>query len=200
MNDKKIRKSGSERRAEILQAALDIIGEQGLGQLTFAALASRVGISDAGIIKYFSSKSDIIYEVTASFTESLLKEIKLMSIKDCSATEKIDELFRMHTKTLMNNCGIPRLVFIETIHLQDERVCHVITNTQLQLRLMLAGIINQGIEEGVIRGSIDVESATFTYLALIQFSVSQHLIKQEDADQEPSFDRIKAYFIRSLLN
>lgn len=198
MNDK--RKNGNERRTEILQAALDIIAEHGLEQLTFAALASRVGISDAGILKYFSSKSDIIYEVTASFTNSLLKKVKLISTCDCSAIEKIDELFQMHRKALMQNFGVPRLIFAETVHLRDERVRQVIMRTQLQLREIIAKIITQGIGEGTIRSSIDIDSAAFTYQALIQFTVSQYLLKKDQADDESLFDRVKAYYMNSLLN
>lgn len=53
-------KSGEERREEIVRATLAILAETGMHAWTTAALAERVGVSEATLFKHFDSKDDIL--------------------------------------------------------------------------------------------------------------------------------------------
>ena len=53
-------KPGGERREEIVRATLAILAEEGMHAWTTAALAKRVGVSEATLFKHFDSKDDIL--------------------------------------------------------------------------------------------------------------------------------------------
>lgn len=53
-------KPGEERREEIVRATLAILAEEGMHAWTTAALAQRVGVSEATLFKHFDSKDDIL--------------------------------------------------------------------------------------------------------------------------------------------
>lgn len=55
-------KPTAERRAEIVQATLAILAEEGLHAWTTAALARRVGVAEATIFRHFESKDEILTE------------------------------------------------------------------------------------------------------------------------------------------
>lgn len=57
------RKSTEERRSEIVDAAIAIIGERGLREFTAAHLAERVGIKDGTIFRHFKDKQAIMAAV-----------------------------------------------------------------------------------------------------------------------------------------
>ena len=53
-------------KAEILEGALAAALDDGLSQLTFGRLATRLGISDRIIVYYFASKADLVREVVTA--------------------------------------------------------------------------------------------------------------------------------------
>lgn len=54
---------GEERRAAILDAALDLIGRNGFRNSTLADIADAVGLTKAGVLHYFGSKDELYAEV-----------------------------------------------------------------------------------------------------------------------------------------
>lgn len=48
------------RRREIADAALSVFGESGLASLTTAAIAKKVGVTDAALFRHFDSKHEVI--------------------------------------------------------------------------------------------------------------------------------------------
>lgn len=59
-SDRRQYKSGERRRREIVDATLAILAEEGMHAWTTAALADRVGVSEATLFKHFDSKDDIL--------------------------------------------------------------------------------------------------------------------------------------------
>ena len=54
---------GIERRAAILDAALEMIGRNGFRNSTLADIAEAVGLTKAGVLHYFGSKDELYVEV-----------------------------------------------------------------------------------------------------------------------------------------
>jgi AcrR family transcriptional regulator len=65
-----------QRRDEITAAALRILAEDGLHALTTAALARRVGLSEASLFRHFRSKEDILLAAVRGAAESLHARIR----------------------------------------------------------------------------------------------------------------------------
>ncbi|HEX7853553.1 MAG TPA: TetR/AcrR family transcriptional regulator [Sphingobium sp.] len=60
MNRRRIRDNPEVRRAQILEEGLKLVGKHGYYGLTVQALAKQCGISNAGLLYYFSSKDQIL--------------------------------------------------------------------------------------------------------------------------------------------
>ena len=54
---------GVAKRQEILATALDVIAERGCHKATIREIAERVGLSQAGLLHYFSSREEMYVEV-----------------------------------------------------------------------------------------------------------------------------------------
>ncbi len=65
------RKPTSERRREIADAAIKIIGERGLREFTAARLAAEVGIKDGTIFSHFNDMSEVVRAVLDRLEELL---------------------------------------------------------------------------------------------------------------------------------
>ena len=57
---KRIRKSPQERRAEVLDAAVQLISERGYNGISIQDVADRVGISKQGVLRYVGNKDNSI--------------------------------------------------------------------------------------------------------------------------------------------
>lgn len=57
---KRIRKSPQERRAEVLDAAVQLISERGFNGISIQDVADRVGISKQGVLRYIDNKDNML--------------------------------------------------------------------------------------------------------------------------------------------
>jgi len=64
------------RRAEIMDATLAIICEQGLHAWTTAALARRVGVSEASLFRHFRDKDDILVSSVAREADRVAARVR----------------------------------------------------------------------------------------------------------------------------
>ncbi|MFF8692467.1 TetR/AcrR family transcriptional regulator [Streptomyces sp. NPDC015144] len=60
-----VRGRSTERRAEIVRAALEVIAERGYRGASLSAVAERVGLSQQGLLHYFPTKDALLLAVLA---------------------------------------------------------------------------------------------------------------------------------------
>lgn len=68
-------RSREERRAQIVDATLSILVEEGMHSWTTAALAERVGCSEATLFKHFEGKDEILTEALRQQAQALRRRI-----------------------------------------------------------------------------------------------------------------------------
>ena len=81
------------RRGELLEAAIAVIGEEGLSRLTLARVAARVGMSAASVNFHFASKvnllNDTLYAVVQEFHDTISTIVETQSDDPLRALERI---------------------------------------------------------------------------------------------------------------
>ena len=65
------------RAKEIVDTTLDLIGSRGIGRLTTAALARRLGFTEAALYRYYSGKSAILAAALHQVAESVFVAMPL---------------------------------------------------------------------------------------------------------------------------
>lgn len=72
----------AQTRQKIIQAALNILIEQGEDALTFTNLAKEVGIARSGINCHFKKKCDLIDTIRPQISEIIMQELDFTSAKN----------------------------------------------------------------------------------------------------------------------
>lgn len=153
------------RRSQIVQAALGIIGRQGVTALTTAAIAREVGMSEANIYRHFENKEEILTEMAMEIRAGLERNISKVS--EVSPVPALRQIYRLQLEYIESNEGIPRLIFSEQLH----------TSPELKKRLLgtigsyadrLADIIREGQKEGSINKGIVPASAALMFIGMVQ--------------------------------
>src|SRR3954467_5079961 len=67
---------GELRRAELLDAAIHLIGSQGIDAVTHRAVAAAAGVSPASTSYYFRSKDELIDEALRALAEREIERLR----------------------------------------------------------------------------------------------------------------------------
>ncbi len=163
------KKSTHVRREEIVQAALQVIGEKGVHGLTIAEIAGRAGMSDANIYRHFKGKQEILGALGDFISEAVMGKAAGIAAGKGSALEKLSVIFRSHIALIAANPGLPRFIFSEEIHLGDPQLAKTIAGKMAGYIETLSNVIAAGIKTGELRALSPRETA-ITLLGMIQFT------------------------------
>ena len=147
---------GVAKREEILTTALDVIARNGYGRTSVKELADAVGLSQAGLLHYFSSKEELFQEVLRK-----RDEVDAQGISDMSGIS-IDEYVRF----IRHNADVPGLVQLyarlSNEATDPEHPAHAyFVERQRQIREQFADLIRGRQEAGEAPASLDpIKTAT----------------------------------------
>ncbi|WP_353828437.1 TetR/AcrR family transcriptional regulator [Agromyces sp. SYSU T0242] len=143
---------GVAKREEILSAALEVIARDGYGRASIRQLAEAVGLSQAGLLHYFSSKEELFAEVLRKRDEQ-----DRQRYEDRGVGVSMFEGFR---RTIARNADVPGLVQLYT-HLSAEATdpehpAHAFFRERTEtLCALVAGEIRGGQADGSVRPELD---------------------------------------------
>ncbi|MFA6011447.1 MAG: TetR/AcrR family transcriptional regulator [Desulfobacteraceae bacterium] len=75
MEKKTVRKSRINNRDKIIETAIKLIGERGVEGTSLADIAKDVGISKGTLYYYYSSKNDLIFDITKDHMDKITANI-----------------------------------------------------------------------------------------------------------------------------
>jgi AcrR family transcriptional regulator len=148
-----------DRRAEIAAAARTIIVEKGVEGLRTRDIAERVGINVATLHYHVPSKEALIALVAESLRHAFMQQTIDRPRAHLSAAERMDLEFVDFREIALEKPEI-LLVFSELMERgrRDERIAEAILPMKQRWRQILAGLLSEGVSDGVYRPDIDPEA------------------------------------------
>lgn len=110
----------TDRQKQIVDEAVKIISEKGIGELTIRNLADKVGITEGAIYRHFKSKTEIIKSILLFFQEDSKRLVEEIRDKKIPPFGKISLFFLEHFKKLSNNPAYITAIFSEDIFVGEE--------------------------------------------------------------------------------
>jgi len=120
------------RQRDIVNAAIDLIGEQGIQGLTVKRLAQKVGVTEPALYRHFDSKQDVVIAVLGHFKDHYQKN-------SAASTEKtgiglIEELFVHHFEMFSKRPSIAALLLSTEFFREDKKISkkilHILDNME----------------------------------------------------------------------
>ena len=133
------------RQGELLDHALLLVREVGLGGLTVRRLAERVGFSEAALYRHFPNKQALLLAMIERLSEErLLAPLRALAADPGRPPrERLTALIEHHVRTVLAVDGLPVLVLAEAAAAGDEallaRFRAIVTETLDLLEDLLAG-------------------------------------------------------------
>lgn len=151
---------GIAKREEILAAALDVIARNGYQRTSVRDLAEAVGLSQAGLLHYFSSKEELFAEILRKRDE--VDRARMPSGRGLAVSGLIE--------VVRHNATVPGLVQLyaqlSTEATHPEHAAHgFFVERYASLRAALATEIRAAQDRGELSDALDATSAATILLA-----------------------------------
>lgn len=147
------RRLPEERPRQILQAALAVFGERGLGAARLEDIAKRAGLSKGTIYLYFSNKEELFREVIRDTVITQLEAgERMVGSTTTTVTETLTEFMRSYWAFIRSDEFAPifRLIHAE-IHNFPDLARFYADEVVARGHRLVAGIIQRGIASGEFR-------------------------------------------------
>jgi AcrR family transcriptional regulator len=169
-------KNPEERRNEILDAAEWLFTTKGYSNTTVNDILQKVGIAKGTFYHYFHSKEEVMDAIVMRFIAAGVNAAKrIASDPSLTAPEKI-----FHILMAQSPDASRKGEMIDELHRVDNAEMHQksLVETILQLTPVLAGVIEQGIREGVFDTPFPKETVEFL-LVSSQFLFDEGIFQWE---------------------
>lgn len=167
------------RRAETVEAVISLAAERNPGDITTAAIAKRLGLTQGALFRHFPNKDAILEAVMAWVTDRLLSRIEAAMAGAATPLAAMEAAFLAHAAFVSEHPGVPRMLFGELQRSEDTAAKRLVRTLLARYRERLARLVEQGKQEGDIAADVDTGVALSGFIGTLQGLVIQSLLSGE---------------------
>ncbi len=150
----------------MLTAAAEAFAAKGYAATTTRDIASRAGLSPAGVYVHFSSKEDVLYQLSRDGHHEALALVRAAVREGPTPAAALGLVMARFSAWHADNYAVARVVQHEFPHLSDEHRAEV-----LDLRKQIDATLQGVLERGLAGGDFELDSVADTSLALLSIIV-----------------------------
>lgn len=158
--------SGTQTAERLLAAAAGAFADKGFHATTTRDIASRAGLSPAGVYVHFHSKEDLLHALSRRGHEAALLLVRAAACAPGTAAERIGEVMASFAAWHAEHYAVARVVQYEFPHLTAKHREEV-----LALRKDIDATVRTVLEDGVQAGELSVDDVHDTALALMSLCI-----------------------------
>lgn len=150
---------GVAKREEILQVALEVVAEVGYRKASNREIAERVGLTQPGLMHYFSSREELYMEV-----------LRAKDDRDLDQFMEPDQTFEGFLAVIANNATVPGLVRLFVEFSAEATIAGHPANSYFvehyaRARRLLSDVIAREQEAGSLGPTLDAQIAVDIIIA-----------------------------------
>ena len=178
------------RQKEILDAAVNIISEKGIQNLTIKNLSKEIGFSEPAIYRHFESKIDILLTILSVFENKMREHNNLIDSETNSSLEQLYLIFKNHFNNFSKNSALASVIFSEEIFQDDKRLSEKIYSIMRYNFEFIKSIIKRGQEEKEIRSDIDAEQLIIVIMGSLRLIIKKWTLSNYSFDLKKDGDKL----------
>lgn len=158
------------RQQQIIEAALGLIRDGGMANLTIKKLALRVHISEQAIYRHFENKLAILNALIHYFNQTLSARLQKQTKSD-DLFQTVQNIIYTHLQYFTDFPEMAALVYTEEVFKAEPLIFEQIQETITRRIQTITKMIDQGQKNGIISNAYSADN-----LALIIFGTIRILI------------------------
>ena len=187
-----------ERRAATVEAVVGLAAEQNPSDITTAAIAQRMGLTQGALFRHFPTKDAILEAVMSWVAQRLVARIETAARGAASPLASLEAVFLTHIDFVAGHPGVPRMLFGELQRpgksLPKRMVQTLVRDYGERLRVLLEA----GKAQGELDAQLDVDAAAVLFIGTIQGLVVQSLLAGDVAHMRRDAPRVFAIYRRGV--
>lgn len=156
-----------ERRVQILQALAAMLEQPGAERVTTAALAARLGVSEAALYRHFASKAQMFEGLIDFIEQSVFTLVNQITERDLAAHEKAAQVLRVLIQFAEKNPGMTRVMVGDALVYENERLQQRMNLFFDKLEAALKQVLRDGaVAQGSAAPTADAQARASALTAL----------------------------------
>lgn len=165
-----------ERRAVTVEAVVELAGTRNPGDITTAAIAKHMNLTQGALFRHFPTKEAIWQAVMAWVAERLLARVDLAAQGIESPLGAMEAMFMSHIDFVVEHPGVPRMMFGELQRAESTPAKQMVQTLIQRYGERLNLLIAKGKACGELSETLDSEAAAILFIGTIQGLVMQSLL------------------------
>lgn len=165
-----------ERRNVTVEAVIDLAGTMNPGDITTAAIAKHMHLTQGALFRHFPNKEAIWEAVMRWVATHLMARIDKSAAGVDAPLAAMEAMFQAHVAFVADHPGAPRMLFGELQGANMTPAKRLARAMMAQYAARLTDLILSAKIRGELPADLDVEAATVLFIGTIQGLVMQALI------------------------
>ncbi len=188
----------TERRAITVEAVVELASRQNPSEITTAAIAQHMGLSQGALFKHFSTKNSLLLAVMEWVAERLLERIDRSAEGVESPLAAMEAMFRSHVEFVAEHPGVPRMMFGELQRAEPTPAKQMVQTLIRRYGERLGRLIEKGKACGELSATLDDEAAATLFIGTVQGLVMQSLLAGDVERMRRDAPRVFAIYRRGI--
>ena len=176
MSLKSRRLPADQRRNVTVEAVVELAATQNPSEITTAAIATHMHLTQGAIFRHFPSKDAIWQAVMKWVADTLLTKIDRSVQGIDSPLDAMQAMFMGHAEFVVAHPGVPRILFSELQRAEPTPAKREVQALLKRYRERLQQLIEAGKACGELNTALDDEAAATLFIGTMQGLVMQSLL------------------------
>lgn len=187
-----------ERRAVTVASVVALAGSQNPSEITTAAIAKHMNLTQGALFRHFPNKEAIWQEVMEWVAARLLARIDHSAQGIESPLAAMEAMFMSHIEFVTAHPGVPRMIFGELQRAEATPAKRVVQALLQQYSARLHRLLEKGKASGELSSSLDSEAAAALFIGTVQGLVMQSLLAGDVGRMRLDAPRVFAIYRRGI--
>jgi TetR/AcrR family transcriptional regulator, fatty acid metabolism regulator protein len=173
----------SDKHQRILDAAIEVIAENGFFHSRVAEIADRAGVADGTIYLYFKNKDELLMAAIDSAFHRFIQQARTALAQTTDPREKLRRMAYLHLEGLGSNRSLA-IVFQTELRHSLKFLGQFSHNLLVEYFDLIKGVVREGQETGAFRTDISITMAAHCFFGSLDEIVTTWILSDHDRDRD----------------
>lgn len=186
------------RRAVTVEAVIELAAERDPGEITTAAIASHMKLTQGALFRHFPSKDAIWEAVMEWVAERLLARVDRAAAQATSPLAALQAIFLAHADFVAEHPGVPRMLFGELQRAEATPAKRLARTLLERYGERIRARLEAGKAAGEVSAALDVDAAVTLFVGTLQGLIMQSMLAGELARIRRDAPRVFAIYLAGI--
>ena len=187
-----------ERRSVTVETVLALAAEQNPSEITTAAIADRMRLTQGALFRHFPTKEALWTAVMEWVAERLMQRIERAVTEAPGPLAALRSVFLAHAGFVVEHPGVPRMMFGELQRAEASAPKRMAQTLIRRYGERVRALLEAGQAAGEVALDIDLDAATTLFIGTIQGLVMQSLLAGEPERISREAPAVLALYLRGI--